>query len=76
MNSSKVVYFCPTCFEVSESAAHNHAHPMLRLDPGAWSDTQRKPPTDPAGQLMSRAPLWFLQLIGKSPVQSAYAVAV
>jgi hypothetical protein len=75
MNTIRTVYFCPICFEVSESATHNHDHPMLQLDPAAWSEEQRKPPTDPAGQLMSRAPVWFMQLIGKSPVQATYAAA-
>jgi hypothetical protein len=48
---------------------------MLQLDPGVWSEEQRRPPTDPAGQLMSRAPVWFMQLIGKSPVQATYTAA-
>jgi len=67
MNTSRIFYLCPTCFEVSESEMGGHRHRVIRVDPGEPDDERRKPAMDEAGRLTSRAPRWFLEAIGSLP---------
>lgn len=57
-------YICPICFQVCETERechlHEHAHRMVECEPGSPGDERRKPVHDRFGNLMSRAPRWYL----------------
>lgn len=57
-------YICPRCFEVREFTRASHRHRMVRCDPGAADSDRRKPPVDGRGQLITRAPRWYLEAVG------------
>lgn len=62
-------YICPICFQVCESKKacdlHIHAHRMVAAHPGEPGDLRRKPLQDRYGNLLSRAPRWFMEAIGR-----------
>lgn len=62
-------YICPICFQVCESKKacdlHIHAHRMVPAAPGEPGDARRKPLRDRQGDLLSRAPRWFFEAIGR-----------
>jgi|GEM_PF-3520281 len=57
----EIFYLCPTCFEVCLVPREGHPHRMLACRAGELGDERRKPPMDPHGRLLSRAPRWYLE---------------
>jgi len=58
-------YICPTCFAVSERLDDGHEHDMIhcgKLNPG---DRLLSPLMDSSGDVISRAPRWFLEKVEK-----------
>ena len=64
MENENVFYICPICFQVCESEQECHAHRMVECYPGEPGDERRKPVTDHFGQIVSRAPRWYLEAVG------------
>jgi hypothetical protein len=60
-----VFYICPTCFTVCESNPETHRHPMVRCDAGRPGDERRRPVTGSDGRILSRAPYWFMEAVGR-----------
>ncbi len=60
----RVVYICPICFQTCESERECHAHRMVACHPGKIGDQRRKPVTDRFGNMVSRAPRWYLEAVG------------
>ncbi len=65
MTETPVFYICPMCFRVSETQETCHDRPMLACDAGSAGDERRKPLMDNAGQIVSRAPRWFIEACEK-----------
>jgi hypothetical protein len=63
MNGEQEFYICPVCFRVCETKSECHQHLMLRCDAGQPGDERRKPVRDRFGQLVSRAPRWYLEAV-------------
>jgi hypothetical protein len=65
MTGEGTFYICPICFQVCETKRechlHQHAHRMVECDPGSFGDERRKPIYDRYGNLVSRAPRWYLE---------------
>jgi hypothetical protein len=60
------LYLCPNCFNALESAAVAEpcqvcGHSLVECKPGAPDDPCRKPLTDNDGDLLTRAPLWWVE---------------
>jgi hypothetical protein len=58
-----VVYLCPRCLsaEARAGVCPNCGLERIGCRPGAGDDPCRKPLIDSAGQVRSRAPLWWLK---------------
>lgn len=69
METEREFFICPTCFHVSEVHPENHQHRMFRFPGFPLGHQQLKPPVDGEGNLLSRAPRWFLR--GKLPVSTS-----
>lgn len=67
MDKNSVIYICPVCFQVCESERQCHEHLMVRCNPGPINSERRKPITDRFGNMVSRAPCWFLEATGQIP---------
>lgn len=67
MESERVLYICPVCFQVCESERECHDHKMLACNVGEPGTEQRKPVKDRFGHFVSRAPRWFLDASGRLP---------
>ena len=67
-----IFYICPTCFQVCDTPKQGHTHRMLKCRAGDWDDPRRKPVRDRFGNLVSRAPRWYLEAVIPSwaPVES------
>ena len=65
MDQREVFYLCPICFRVCESEAECHEHVMILCDIGHPGDERRKPIEDHDGNLVSRAPRWYLEAVRK-----------
>ena len=65
MDQREVFYLCPICFRVCESEAECHEHVMILCDTGHLGDERRKPIEDRDGNLVSRAPRWYLEAVRK-----------
>ncbi len=63
----KVMYICPVCFQVCDSARKCHDHMMVECNPGEPGSDSRKPVTDRFGNMVSRAPRWYLEALGQIP---------
>jgi hypothetical protein len=57
----QVFYMCGVCFRTSRQAETCHNRPMFHCDTGCWGDACRKPLIAASGQLLTRAPRWWLQ---------------
>jgi len=57
----KMFYICSMCFRTSSEVEVCHGRPMLYCDAGCWGDECRKPLMAGDGQLITRAPRWWLQ---------------
>lgn len=57
----QVFYMCGVCFRTSGEAQVCHDRPMLYCDTGCWGDECRKPLMAASGQLLTRAPRWWLR---------------
>jgi hypothetical protein len=64
MENESVFYICPVCFQVCDTEQECHAHRMVECDAGEFGDERRKPVSDRFGNLVSRAPRWFLEAVG------------
>jgi len=58
---SQIFFMCSLCFRTSTTAEICHNRPMLTCDTGCWGDECRKPLIAADGQLLTRAPRWWLQ---------------
>jgi hypothetical protein len=65
MNQTQVIYVCPICFRVCESEEECHQHKMILCETGHPGDERRKPLTDTQGNLVSRAPFWYLEALNR-----------
>jgi len=65
MDQEQIFYMCPICFRVCESESECHEHRMVICKTGHPGDQRRKPVTDRFGNLVSRAPLWYLEAVSK-----------
>jgi len=65
MAEEHIIYICPRCFRICESKDVDHEHPrLIACNVGEEGDERRKPITDEHGNLLSRAPRWFLEGLG------------
>lgn len=61
------LYLCPNCFAVPEEAMVGEPcvmcghFPLLECKPGAADDPCRKPLMDGDGDLLTRAPKWWVE---------------
>ena len=67
METRKILYICPVCFRTCESEIECHTHKMIECNLGELGDERRKPVTDNFGNMVSRAPRWYLEAIGWLP---------
>ena len=65
MANEQVFYICPICFRVCETESECHEHRMVLCETGHPGDERRKPVPDPFGNLVSRAPRWYLEAVRK-----------
>jgi hypothetical protein len=65
MDQTQVIYLCPICFRVCETEEKCHEHIMVLCETGHPGDERRKPVTDEHGNLVSRAPLWYLEALSR-----------
>lgn len=63
MSKEDKVYMCPVCFKVCDSEEECHRHKMLECNPGRSGEERRKPLNDRFGNMVSRAPRWFLEAV-------------
>lgn len=63
MDQKQVFYICPICFRVREDESECHEHLMILCDYGHPGDERRKPVSDRFGNLVSRAPRWYLEAV-------------
>jgi len=56
------LYVCPCCFtaDLAPGVCSECGHTRAECDPGDPNNPCRKPPMDAAGNITSRAPLWWL----------------
>ena len=64
MENEKILYICPVCFQTCESETECHAHKMIECNLGHFGDERRKPVIDNFGNMVSRAPRWYLEAVG------------
>jgi hypothetical protein len=64
MSGVEKFYICPICFRVCETDEECHEHRMIECRPGELGEERRKPVADRFGNLVSRAPRWYLEAIG------------
>jgi hypothetical protein len=64
MDADNAFFICPFCFQVCESERECHAHRMVECKPGKPGDERRKPIYDRDGNLVTRAPRWYLEAVG------------
>ena len=76
MRNPYLFYLCPHCFNHSETPGECHGQAMLRCDPGEPGSNRRKPPHAANGQLLSRAPVWFLEAMSAQPMAAQPTNAV
>jgi hypothetical protein len=69
MANEQVLYICPICFRVCETEELCHEHVMVLCEPGQPGDERRKPVTDKFGNLVSRAPRWYLEAVRKEVME-------
>jgi hypothetical protein len=57
------LYLCPNCFtpDTVAGACQMCGHDKIECQPGAPGDPCRKPLLGESGQVLSRAPLWWLE---------------
>lgn len=65
MSDEIILYICPVCFRTGETREECHEHIMVECRLGKPGDDRRKPVEDPQGRIVSRAPRWFLEAIGR-----------
>jgi len=70
MDNDSSFYICPICFRVCDTEQKCHEHQMVECDAGEPGDERRKPVKDRFGQFVSRAPRWYLEAVGRIPVES------
>ncbi|UCE01031.1 MAG: hypothetical protein JSV42_10065 [Chloroflexota bacterium] len=63
MVDGQVIYICPICFRVCEQETECHEYLMVTCETGQPGDERRKPITDRFGNLVSRAPFWYLEAL-------------
>jgi hypothetical protein len=61
MDNGEVLYICPVCFRVCDSKRECHEHQTIECHTGRPGDARRKPLEDQFGNLVSRAPRWYLE---------------
>lgn len=64
-NNKRFFYMCSVCFEISQEGLICHGRPMMHCDAGEAGSARRKPMTDQSGRMLSPAPRWFLEAVGK-----------
>ncbi|HJW90966.1 MAG TPA: hypothetical protein VJ436_10045 [Anaerolineales bacterium] len=64
MTDERQFHICLVCFRVCEAEGDCHHGRKLQCDAGEPDDDRRKPVADEHGQLLSRAPRWFLEALG------------
>lgn len=67
MDEKNIFYICPVCFQVCDSLQECHAHKMLECSGGEPGDPRRLPIRDRFGNLVSRAPRWYLEAVRAIP---------
>lgn len=70
MDQEKTIYICPVCFQVCETMRECHEHLMIKCKPGKPGSERRKPITDQFGNMVSRAPRWYIEALGMIPAWS------
>ena len=74
MQDTDMIYICPVCFTVNETIEICHGHRMVRCEPGAAGDVQRRPPMNERGQLLGRAPRWFLEAVSRARQEGEFYI--
>ena len=64
MDTEERFYLCPVCFRVCDTDQECHEHRMIECNVGKVGDDRRKPVMDKYGNLVSRAPRWYLEAVG------------
>lgn len=54
-------YICSCCFHVAEARQEHHRRPMVHCPGYPAGHPSLKPPLDEKGNLVSRAPRWFVE---------------
>ena len=67
MTTEENLYICPVCFRICDTEMECHRHKTLECHPGNPGDERRKPLHDRFGNLVSRAPRWFLEAARRIP---------
>lgn len=67
MEPKEIFYMCPVCFEVSKEPRRHHGREMVSCCAGEPGSYLRKPMTDENGQMVSRAPVWYMEAMGWIP---------
>lgn len=70
MEEQEIFYICPICFRVCETEAECHEHVMVLCETGHPGDERRKPVEDRFGNLVSRAPRWYLEAVSEERKKS------
>jgi len=68
------LYVCVYCYQVCDNPISCHSSPMLVCRPGVPGSERRKPLVDRSGNLLSRAPRWFLEATGWINALAPYTV--
>jgi hypothetical protein len=58
-------YQCPICFKICNTFQDCHAHNMVHCYVEFPDDERRKPVKTPSNVLLSRAPRWYLEAVGR-----------
>lgn len=64
-------YFCPVCFDQVEPSLEQHPHRLVRVVPGDPGSERRKPVRGARGEILSRAPRWFVEALQQAREEAA-----
>jgi len=59
--ATRIIYICQTCLRIAAEPEVCHDQPMSRCDVGAPGSERSKPVMTPDGELMTHAPLWWVE---------------
>ena len=70
MDTNRIFFICPVCFQTCETEPECHAHKMIECNVDELDDNMRKPIRDNFGNMVSRAPRWYMEAVGWIQVES------